>query len=1267
MRVIRPALVLACSLLAACGGLDIRPAADVRVVASAPSPEVDALVATFFGGALPPDFDAQLSVALSKFPTSGALHEVAAYWALLQADDHASWEHFLLAAADTHNPDAALDLIELGRVNHTRSEILSTIDTLERIVEATPDVLVRSRARYMRATYLRLLGRRDEAREELAPLGFVGDLALLGAFDNEDGKGLAEAYPPETKVDLAATAVGTVVPIRWRAVHALDAHGTFPLGSLVHPSVGAVAYAAFWVQLPAAAATTSAMLRVSTDVPLAAWVNHTSVAREDRVQHWAFDNVTADVTLQPGWNEILVKSAVKTGPWSLAVRITDTAGNAVPGLVTSAHAPSLVAALSVPSPSSPHARSNPTRDARREVFAEARRLVASGHFQAGLASFEKLLAAEPKSPLVRYFTADAAEHDRQRERALDLLSSGITEKDGLPAFLHARGSLYLEKELLTQAQRDLARVVAAKPAARLARMELAEVLAKRTWQTDRVAVLLGVVRRWPDAASAWTALGAAREAQGYGDGAEDAYRRAIALDPAALNALRALRRLLQGRQAAEGLDAIFEQIAQQMPLDVQDQLARAENDRTRGKAGVAIARLRGVSAQSPDHPTPYLREGQIEEERGNEAAAIALFEKAQERDPRDSWLAQRLEHLRPPSDDALRPYVASDEQIERAAHRPTVRGDNASHGDTASHVQTLLSDTATLLSSDGSVRMVVTLVLRALTQRGRDELVHLPLPGGGAVRVLAAYAETPDGKHQDASSVEKTSVRFRNLEVGSTVVLQYASYPRRTGALADDYFHDASFSTVARHIDRMRWVVVASKRKPLHVDADPRVKHAVTESGEWVVHEFLREDVPAIPAEMSMVPAPELEAHVVVTTVPSWDSYIRWEKAILDESFPADPAIDALAARLTEGATTPREKLGKLFTFAAQEIRYQQEYETILAGWQPHRSSVVLERKYGDCKDKVTLLIALARALGIELRFTVLATHAMGHPDRSVVLPHFNHAIAYVPVQQGFDTPFFLDATVDALDLWNLRDDDQGAAGLVVDPKTGLWSWIDIPYQEPSFQSQRLKVDVAIASPESVTGRSSLELRGSQASSLRTVLRNEDQSRQVYDLLASSFFPGARVISASAPDHESLAHPLVIDEDIDLEGTIRQEGEHYRLKLANAADNARTKLSERQTPLDLGPPRSTVTELVVHLGKDVKLAETPTPVDVTDPCFHARRTVLRDATTLTVKDDLEQTCTRVSAEDYPRYRAAMDRAHSLLDAAIVFDKASSASSKRARK
>jgi tetratricopeptide (TPR) repeat protein len=781
-------------------------------------------------------------------------------------------------------------------------------------------------------------------------------------------------------------------------------------------------------------------------------------------------------------------------------------------------------------------------------------------------------------------------------------------------------------------------------------MDLADVLGRRGWDADRVRTLEEVLSRWPDAPQAYVGLGAALEAEGHVARAEEAYRKALTLLPGETHALRVLRKLVEHRDNYAEADALYDRLAAIDPLDLSDHLARADLERGRGRLLEADARLRALSRQSPDYPTAYLRRAQVADEMDRRADALALYQAAEERDPRDSWLAERLQHLRPESDDVLRPYTPTDGEIDAALKRPSTKEDPASH------VEGLLYTQATLLNADGSSRLVRTEVSRALSQKGRDELVRVSLPGGGQVRVLKAFAETPAGQRQEASSVDQSWVRFRNLEVGSTVVIQYAYYPRRGGALGDDFFMDSGFSMAGRHIDKLRWIVVAPKDKELHIDVDPLVNHAVSARGGWVVHQFARDDVPAVPIEASMVPFADIEPHVVVTTLPNWDSFIRWEKAILDESFPADPAIDTLAARLTVGATTPKDRLGKLFAFVAQEIRYQQEYESILAGWQPHRSAVVLERKYGDCKDKATLLIALARAIGIDLEFVVLATHRLGHPDHHVVLPKFNHAIVYVPVQKGIEEAFFVDPTVDALDLWSLREDDQGASAIVFDTKSGKWSWIDIPYQAPEYKIQKWNADVEIDSPEKAHARSHLELRGSHASSLRTALRSEDQSRQVYDYLVSVLFPGGKLVSASAPEHESLFKPLAIDQEIDVSPAIRQEGEHFRLKLPNEAENAPTKLVERQTPLDLGPPQASTSEIVVHLGRGLRLVEKPAPVDVTDPCFRMRRTVGGDKSSVVVTERYEQTCTTVTVESYPRYRAAMERAKSLLDAALVFDR-----------
>src|SRR5262249_47320258 len=152
--------------------------------------------------------------------------------------------------------------------------------------------------------------------------------------------------------------------------------------------------------------------------------------------------------------------------------------------------------------------------------------------------------------------------------------------------------------------------------------------------------------------------------------------------------------------------------------------------------------------------------------------------------------------------------------------------------------------------------------------------------------------------------------------------------------------------------------------------------------------------------------------------------------------------------------------------------------EDTIAGVRPHASPIVLERGYGDCKDKAVLLIQLAKQVGVKLQFALLRTTNKGKVERDVPNQQFNHAIVYVPVQGGVEEPSFLDPTSEALDLGNWPAIDQGAQSLVLDPDSGVWQMITIPFQAPEISYDRLTLDVVVKSPTEVRVDGQVEERG---------------------------------------------------------------------------------------------------------------------------------------------------------------------------------------------
>src|SRR5205085_2333959 len=93
----------------------------------------------------------------------------------------------------------------------------------------------------------------------------------------------------------------------------------------------------------------------------------------------------------------------------------------------------------------------------------------------------------------------------------------------------------------------------------------------------------------------------------------------------------------------------------------------------------------------------------------------------------------------------------------------------------------------------------------------------------------------------------------------------------------------------------------------------------------------------------------------------------------------------------------------------------------------------VYARRFGDCKDKASLLIALLRTAGIRAEFALVRTRragALAAETPSVAI--FNHAVAYLP-----DHDLWLDGTAEYASTRELPLDDQGALAVTIsDPGT---------------------------------------------------------------------------------------------------------------------------------------------------------------------------------------------------------------------------------------
>ena len=104
-------------------------------------------------------------------------------------------------------------------------------------------------------------------------------------------------------------------------------------------------------------------------------------------------------------------------------------------------------------------------------------------------------------------------------------------------------------------------------------------------------------------------------------------------------------------------------------------------------------------------------------------------------------------------------------------------------------------------------------------------------------------------------------------------------------------------------------------------------------------------------------------------------------------------------------------------------------------GKKPNKASNVFANRYGDCKDKATLLIAMLEEAGIKSYYATLLTRDVGRMIKEVPSSQTNHAVVYIPAQEGFGEGRFLDGTAQYLGYGHLPGDDQDVDMLVLTDK----------------------------------------------------------------------------------------------------------------------------------------------------------------------------------------------------------------------------------------
>jgi hypothetical protein len=143
-------------------------------------------------------------------------------------------------------------------------------------------------------------------------------------------------------------------------------------------------------------------------------------------------------------------------------------------------------------------------------------------------------------------------------------------------------------------------------------------------------------------------------------------------------------------------------------------------------------------------------------------------------------------------------------------------------------------------------------------------------------------------------------------------------------------------------------------------------------------------------------------------TLSSWDTISKWYSELTKEQMQSDAELESFTKALIANKTTDEDKIRAIFYFVSQKIRYV-AVELGPHTHKPHLAYEVFKKRYGDCKDKTTLLLTMLKIAGIEGIPGLVPKDPEELDESAPTSRVFNHVIAVVPKKDG--TYYWLDAT----------------------------------------------------------------------------------------------------------------------------------------------------------------------------------------------------------------------------------------------------------------
>ncbi len=401
----------------------------------------------------------------------------------------------------------------------------------------------------------------------------------------------------------------------------------------------------------------------------------------------------------------------------------------------------------------------------------------------------------------------------------------------------------------------------------------------------------------------------------------------------------------------------------------------------------------------------------------------------------------------------------------------------------------------------------------------------------------------------------------------------------------------------------------------------PEVKPADTGSNSW---KWMVSDVKGIRQEPLMPSMMGIAAQMILTFYTSgspalnaaadWGAMGKWYSSLVGERVDASPAIKEEVATLTASKAT-LQKMQAIAGFVQHDIRYV-AIELGIGGVQPHSAPDVFAHRYGDCKDKATLMRSMLREIGVESYHVVINDKRGSVTGEMPAHDGFNHVITAIQLPAGLNDPsliatmqhpklgriLFFDPTNEMIPFGQLPGYLQANYGLLVTPGGG--ELVELPQQPSSMNSIERTAKLTLDTTGTLKGEVREVRLGERASSerwqLRAAAKDTDRIKPIEELLANSL-ASFQITHASLINLQQTDRPFGFDYSFRAEGYAKNAGNLLLVRprvIGNKGAGFLETKEPRLFPIEFEGPAMDKDSFEITLPAGYVVDELPPPVDV---------------------------------------------------------------------